>query len=205
LILPEQSPGQTNVDVWTIALDEERPTILSPEELERAARFRFELDRIHWSNARSALRTILGAYLRAAPGSLGFSYGPYGKPALDANIHFNITHSGAWAMIAVTPGAPVGIDLERIRDDVEIGSLLERIGEPAMSGTTAELFRIWARREARTKAMGRPLMEIPKGDLRVVDLNAPDGFAAALALVGHAPRVTYRDSHATTRGLFNAF
>ncbi|MEP6714530.1 MAG: hypothetical protein ABJC09_03085 [Terriglobia bacterium] len=194
-------PELTPVDVWTIDLDAEPdnrapPAILSQDERERAARFRFEQDRRRWSAARSALRTILAADLKTEPLSLQFIYGVHGKPALgEANLHFNVSHSGHWAMIAVTHGAPVGIDLEQIRDNVDIGKLLERIAEPLSGENTPALFQIWARREARTKALGIPLMEIPGGDLRVLNLIAPEGYAAALALVGRDPLVNYRKFH----------
>jgi phosphopantetheinyl transferase len=94
-------------------------------------------------------------------------------------------------MIAVSPGPPVGIDLEAIRENVDIARLLARIGETRLTGSRAELFQVWARREARTKAVGGPLMEIPVEDLRVTDLKAPEGFAAALALLGRDPAIHY--------------
>ncbi len=182
--------------MWTVSLDgETHGTLLSAEERERAAKFHFERDRVRWIGARSALRSILSQYVKMAPVDLRFTYGVHGKPALEqAAIHFNISHSNALAMIAVTYTAPVGIDIERIRADVDIAKLLLRIGESA-AGTTAELFQTWARREAKTKAVGGPLMEIPLGDLRVIDLKAPAGHAAALALAGKDPRVLYRTFH----------
>jgi 4'-phosphopantetheinyl transferase len=179
------------VDVWSIALDEPRPRLLTPDEQARADRFRFERDRIHWANAHSALRAILSRYLKADPLDLRFEIGPHGKPSL-AGLEFNLSHSGGWAMIAVSQSAPVGIDIEAIRPHVEIAKLLERIGETELEGSQAELFQRWARREAKTKALGAPLMEIPTADLRVVDLEAPEGFAAALAMLNGDPVVRYR-------------
>jgi len=178
------------VDVWTISLDEPREALLSPEEQARADRFRFERDRVHWTHARSALRAVLSRYVNGAPLDISFTLGVHGKPAVPG-IEFNLSHAGGWAMIAVSECAPVGIDLESIRANVEIGKLLERIGETPLSGSQADLFQAWARREAKTKALGGPLMQIPKGDLRLVDLAAPAGFAAALAMVGRDPLVRY--------------
>jgi len=94
-------------------------------------------------------------------------------------------------MIVVNAGAPVGVDIEAIRDNVDIAKLLHRIGETELSGSREELFRVWARREARTKAVGGPLMEVPSADLRVVDLDAPAGFVAALAMIGRDPEIRY--------------
>ncbi|HVW87107.1 MAG TPA: hypothetical protein VHB50_20615 [Bryobacteraceae bacterium] len=178
------------VDVWTISLDVPRRVILSPEERDRAARFRFERDRIHWTHARSALRLILGKYLGITPAEIQFTLGQHGKPAV-AGIEFNLSHSSGWAMIAVSRHAPVGVDLEKIREDLDIGKLLHRIGEPGLGGTTDALWHEWTRREARTKATGSSLMDLPPCDLRVIDLIAPAGFVASLALRACEPSVNY--------------
>ena len=178
-------------DVWTIALDGPCEVLLTEDERARASRFRFERDRVHWSHARSALRAVLGRYLKTAPLQIAFSLGPHGKPSV-AGLEFNLSHAGGWAMIAVSEGAAVGVDLESIRSNVDMAALLARIGETQLSASRADLFQVWARREARTKAVGGSLMEIPSGDLRVVDLFAPEGFAAALAMVGCDPVIRYR-------------
>jgi 4'-phosphopantetheinyl transferase len=181
------------VDIWTIDLDAPRPLALNADEQARAARFRFEKDRRHWGNARSALRQILSGYLGMQPLDFEFIYGKDGKPALQSGgLEFNISHSRNWAMFAVTQSVPVGIDLEWIRESVDIANLLRRIGETRLTGSTEELFRVWTRREARTKAVGGPLMEIPDADLRVADLVAPECFAASLALLGVDPAPCYR-------------
>jgi hypothetical protein len=73
--------------------------------------------------------------------------------------------------------------------DVDIAKLLARIGEPGLEGSTEELFHAWTRREARTKALGLPLMEIPGEGVRAIDIEAPAGFAASVALVGFDPVV----------------
>jgi 4'-phosphopantetheinyl transferase len=178
------------VDIWTIPLDEPRASVLTPEEQARADRLRFVKDRDRWIHARSALRTVLASYLNRRPLEIGFVLGPHGKPSV-TGIEFNLSHAGGWAMIAVSRGAPVGVDLEAIRENVDIAKLLDRIGETQLTGTLRELFQVWARREARTKAVGGPLMEIPTEDLRVADLFAPEGFAAALAMVECDPEVRY--------------
>src|SRR3954468_21035567 len=103
------------VDIWTVPLETPRSIILSPEEHARAARFRLDRDRVRWSNARSALRSILAERLDCDPLEIQFALGPHGKPAV-ANLEFNLSHSGGWAMIAVTRTVPVGIDIEQIRE-----------------------------------------------------------------------------------------
>jgi 4'-phosphopantetheinyl transferase len=116
------------------------------------------------------------------PLELDFAIGAHGKPSIPG-LEFNLSHAGGWAMIAVNPSAPVGVDIEAIRENVDMARLLRRIGETETAGSREELFRVWARREARTKAVGGPLMEVPSADLRVVDLDAPEGFVAAFATI----------------------
>jgi len=178
------------VDVWLFELDKPRPAVLTAEEQARAARFRFEADRRHWSNAHCALRAILSKYVRTPPEDIRFTLGPHGKPATEG-IEFNLSHARNWGAIAVSHTISVGIDIESIRDNVEIDKLLRRIGEIQTQGTKEHLFHVWTRREARTKALGSPLMEIPPADVVATDIIAPAGFAASVALVNRTPQVRY--------------
>ena len=179
------------VDVWIVELDKPRPSVLTPDEHDRAARFRFDADRRHWSHARCALRTILSRYVDNLPEEIQFTFGPHGKPATEG-IEFNLSHSRNWAAVAVSDTIPVGIDIESIRDNVEIDKLLRRIGETQTHGPKEYLFQIWTRREARTKALGSPLMEIPPAHVVAADIFAPAGFAASVALISRVPQVRYR-------------
>ena len=184
------------MDVWLIPLECQGPVTLSPDEETRAARFRFERDRTFWVRARSALRAILADYTDIPAAELRFVLGPHGKPGLASgnDIEFNLSHAGSWAMVAVTRCVPVGIDIERIRDNVDIAALLRRLGVSDLPDNRGELFHLWNRREAMTKAVGGALLDQPKGDFGICDLEAPKGYSAALALRGHTPRVRRRST-----------
>jgi 4'-phosphopantetheinyl transferase len=190
-------PQTCDVDVWLVSLERDADTILSPDEELRAARLRFEHDRIHWIRAHSALRAILSVSTGLPPLEIRFVTGPNGKPALmdGHGVEFNLSHSGDWAMVAVTNGVPVGVDIERIRENVDMPALLQKLGERDLPESRPDLYRVWTRREARTKAVGGALFERPAGDFRICDLDAPTGYSAALALIGHDPRIRY---HSTT-------
>jgi 4'-phosphopantetheinyl transferase len=180
------------VDLWTISLREPRPVILAEEETARAQRFRSEEDRVRWTRARSALRAILSAYAVDAPESLRFVYGAHGKPALSpsSDIEFNLSHAGEWALIAVAKSVPVGVDIERMRPNIDIAALLRRLGETAPGD--ADLYQAWTRREARSKAVGGALFDPPSPDAYAVNVDAPEGYAAAVATLGYKPRVRLR-------------
>ena len=177
------------VHIWRIDLSCDRDLILSPAEVARAARFRFEADRQHWSRAHSALRVILSSYAAIPPLKMDFAVGEHGKPYLDhpSAPHFNLSHSGDWALIAVCLSHPVGVDVERIRGKVDIGALLQRLGEFDLPAGHDDRFLRWAHREARSKASGGPLMTPPPDDAFSIPLEVAAGYAAAVALIGSIP------------------
>src|SRR5437016_1061664 len=86
--------GPAELHVWTVAIggparpenacspDARRPEICSADERARAARFVRPQDGAAFLAARGALRVVLARYVGAAPGTLVFATGEWGKPAL---------------------------------------------------------------------------------------------------------------------------
>lgn len=155
-----------HVDVWRVRLastDQDQST-LSTDECERASCFHFDKDRNRFIIAHSSLRDILARYLHCEPQQLSFSTNRYGKPFLpDHDIEFNLSHSGDYALIAVTRGRSVGVDVEQIRADVEIESLASRyfsqreiseLMSLPVEQRTIGFFSCWTRKEAYIKAHG---------------------------------------------------
>lgn len=198
-----------DVDVWLVSLESDPESgpagapewLLSADEKLRAARFRFEADRARWSRARSALRTILAGYTGIPAADLQFVPGPHGKPGLvgAGPIEFSLSHACSWAMVAVTRDVPVGIDIERVRDNVDIAALLRRLGIVYPQASRRDLFHAWNRREAMTKALGGALLDKPTGNFCACDLDAPEGYSAALATSEISPRVRYREYYSSQR------
>jgi 4'-phosphopantetheinyl transferase len=126
---PGMTPGNAvardDIDVWTVGLDAppaEREALaetLSAEERQRAARFHFDRDRERFTAARGSLRRLLGSYCGRPPRELVFTYGQRGKPALadkdGEDLRFNLAHASGRALIAVTRGREVGVDLEDLQ------------------------------------------------------------------------------------------
>ncbi len=160
------------IPVWRVRLDRAPSScarledVLSPEELERARRFRFERDRRRFTLARGALRAILGGYLEVDPRSVVFNYGPQGKPRLaggSSGLRFNVAHSGELALIAVSRGRELGVDVEYMRSLTWAGEIAGRFFSPREAATfrslpahlaQAAFFACWTRKEAYIKARG---------------------------------------------------
>ncbi|HXE63874.1 MAG TPA: hypothetical protein VN519_10065 [Bryobacteraceae bacterium] len=187
------------VDIWLISLENEGEIVLSEDEQIRAARFHFDEDRVRWIRAHSALRLILAKSVGAAPLELRFSLGPHGKPALmgAGGLEFSLSHSGSWAAVAVARNVPVGVDIERIRENVDMAALLRRLGEISVPETSQELYRAWTRREATSKAAGGALFDRWDHDFGVRELDAPHGYCASVALIGYEPCVRQHGNFGT--------
>jgi 4'-phosphopantetheinyl transferase len=158
------------VHVWEGSLD--RPpeavqrfrALLSDDELERADRFRFERHRSRYVAGRGQLRSLLARYLDAQPAVLRFEYGEFEKPALaGSDLHFNLAHSGAVVLFALTRAGEVGIDVELEESRPRDERLAERFFSPAEVATLRSLphserarafLRCWTRKEAFLKARG---------------------------------------------------
>jgi 4'-phosphopantetheinyl transferase len=159
-----------HVDVWRISLDCQPDTVkhlestLSVDESQRAARFHFPTDEERYIVAHGSLRYILSRYLSSDSEQLTFSKNEYGKPALNGHsLEFNLSHSGEFALVAVTQEHKVGVDLERIRLDMELDSMARRFFSPNEVSELMTLpseqkevgfFNCWTRKEAYIKAHG---------------------------------------------------
>jgi 4'-phosphopantetheinyl transferase len=168
---------------------------LSPDERERADRYRFARDRACFITGRGTLRCILARYIGCRPGDLGFSYGPQGRPELDERtehkwVHFNVSHSGAFALYGVAWDRRIGVDLECVRGIPEALSIARHFFSPseyrALLTATPEkrqsqFFWYWTRKEAFLKATGDGLAH----PLRNVEiLNGPGDSARLLVSNG---------------------
>jgi 4'-phosphopantetheinyl transferase len=185
------APAEGEVHLWRLALNRRDAaatdflSLLSPDERARARRFFFAEHRRQFVLARGWLRTVLGRYLHTPPGALGFRYGERGKPELvpangSAPVSFNLAHTDALVVVAVTRGRAVGVDVERVRVVAEAEAIAERLFSPrerihlqlvSPADRAETFFRFWTAKEACTKALGGGLDE----NLRHLDLAAANG------------------------------
>jgi 4'-phosphopantetheinyl transferase len=162
-----------HIEVWRICLSAGESStggrsVLSSDEIARAERFHFTRDRQHFVRCRSAVREILGRYLGIPARDIRYSYEAKGKPQVveDQNpqqLRFNISHSSGLAVIAVASVRAIGVDVEKIRPDVEYLELAERFFSTneykALSALPSNqlaraFLACWTRKEAFIKACG---------------------------------------------------
>lgn len=210
--MPASPPSSTSVEieVTSFSLDDERGlplplarSWLSEDELERAARFRFEKHRDRYLRGRGMVRALLAARLGKSPRELAFSIGEKGKPRLvGPGPGFNLSHSEDRAVLAVGDVRDIGVDIERYDRCVDVDGLARRCfreSEIAWMGAfpPAErhraFFRIWTAKEARMKASGEGFSLEPKRielsfgngfPHRVVEPLEPSAHLVSLALPG---------------------
>lgn len=218
------------VQVWGIWLTGSDASLayyrstLSPEELQRADRFRFENLRHSYTRSRGSLRLLLAHYLGCPPNQIELTCRPKGKPILrdSSRIDFNASHSGEMAIYAFTVGCEVGIDVEKLRKLDEPESIATRFFSMAEASELLSLtpeergpafFRCWTRKEAYVKAIGEGLSIpldrfqvtlLPGVPARLVQLAGDMGKAADWTLdhlelaPGYLGALAYRDRRRPT-------
>jgi len=158
------------VDIWRASLSlhknalEQLEATLSADELERASRFHFQPDKDRFILAHGCLRDVLARTLHCEPIQLSFSTDNYGKPALkDNSLEFNIAHSGDFALVAITRGRKVGVDVERMRQGISSLVIARQYFSKSEAAELQALpldqkesafFNCWTRKEAYIKAQG---------------------------------------------------
>lgn len=173
----EIRPRADHVDVWRIrtTLDADHVarfgSLLSRAQRDRAMRLRITEKRDQYIITQGLTRIVLGRMLDTAPEALAFTRGPKGKPYLDGEFsdtgtQFNMTHTSHMALVAVAMHREVGIDIERIRDNLQWEKLARRYfseqeyrGFRELPGESKlrAFFTCWTRKEAVLKAIGTGL------------------------------------------------
>lgn len=177
-------PAASTVDLWWLMLadDADAPPgeldaaeLLQPWEQQRAVKFATPLLRRRYIQSHAGLRRVLAPYLQKPPGKIAIEHESFGKPRLAAELspqlQFNLSHSGSRALVALRVDSPLGVDLERIRTDLDfagVGRQVFAAGELALcrdaSGAfrPADWFQLWTLKEAGLKAIGRGMLMQPQ-------------------------------------------
>lgn len=184
------------MDVWRISTSLQNDnlakfySVLTPDQRARAKRMRVREKRNQYVIAQGLTRMLIGKRVGADPRALEFDRGPKGKPYLggeyaDAGIQFNMTHTSHMALVAITLNREVGIDVERIRENLQWEKLANRYFSPLEYSGYSKLpeavrlrafFTCWTRKEAVLKAIGTGL----GGGLASFDVSADPDTPPAL-------------------------
>jgi hypothetical protein len=158
------------VRVFSFGLDVPAPvlreldTVLAPDERDASARVRV---------ARAVTRTLLANALTIEPAAVVISRRcarcgdpSHGRPTVvDADISFSLSHSAAFAVVAVSRGdVRVGVDVEAVEPRARLDALAARVlndrehadwsAIPDESDRLRAFLRAWTAREAYLKALG---------------------------------------------------
>lgn len=201
LVLDDQQ-----VHVWRVALNVPREALdrlwgtLTAGEMAQADRFRSSEHRRWFVVRRGALRAILARYLGIGPADVIFTFGPHGKPALaggGGQLQFNLSDSSALAVVAVTRGRAIGIDIEHVRSGRAQEAIARRFFSAAECQALMALpadqrqvafFNCWTRKEAYIKARGEGLSLA----LNRFEVSLNPGQPAALLHCDAGPAETQR-------------
>ncbi len=184
------------VQLWRVALNDAAalaaPAWLPASEAQRAARFVFARDAQRYRAAHSLLRQLLWRHCGLAAGA-EFHLGEHGKPSLGATAarQFNLSHSGAHALIAISEGVAIGVDLEELRPVRDLWLLaeqnfssaeLEALQQTPRGDQARAFLTAWTRKEACLKAVGSGLSIAPasidagvQAQARVITIELPGG------------------------------
>ncbi|HET8722232.1 MAG TPA: 4'-phosphopantetheinyl transferase superfamily protein [Nitrospira sp.] len=184
------------IDLWSCSLDGDAGVLdrchatLSKAEHARAARFVRRKDQIEFTLAHGGLRLVLARYLDLEPAALRFAAGPTGKPVLLESegtphaLRFNLSHSHGRMLVAVANAEDVGVDLERVRGNLEVLKLAERFYAEAEfermkalpPGDQARYFyRLWVAKEAVLKAQGSGLSSLQQCEILASSFSSRAG------------------------------
>lgn len=217
--LPLPSNAPADLRVWLIKLDLKKSltdatsNVLSTTELARANRFLRHEDAIRFATVRASLRKTLAQTLNTDPATLTIETDANGRPMLSIPNapDFNVSHSGAYGLIAISQKRRVGIDIEEARPALDWRELEPAVFAQADRNVVyalpevergAAFFDCWSAKEAVLKARGEGIggngitlqgfsvlpdengrfrLSKEAGAIEAAALDAPEGYAAALA------------------------
>ena len=159
--------------------------VLCEKEQEKAARFRRESDRQSSIAARSALRILLSQYTGLPAVDIVFNYSENGKPHVsDSDVDFNVSHSGDWVVLAFGRNRSIGVDIEKIKREMDVLAIASRYFTPEevediekADDQHVTFFQLWARKEAYVKACGSALFrELSTYSVPLAERAEKDGW-----------------------------
>ena len=136
--------------------------VLAPDEWRKAQQFHSPRDRRCHIIGRGILRFLIGHLLAIRPEAVRFRCNRFGKPYVSnaqntRGVDFSVSHSADLLLIALTTNRQIGLDVERVRADLDVDCIVRsffsasEIAEFAAMPSIAKneaFFRGWCRKEA---------------------------------------------------------
>lgn len=151
-------------------IDAEAFAETKPRDVVTALGAAIHLWRMPWrrEQGRAPLLGLLAHYLQVDVSTLELEQNEHGKPLLrDPHaLHFNWSHSGEIALVALARDLELGVDIEQAREGVHVVELAQRFFAPSeatalIACDEAErensFLQLWCAKEAVLKALGRGL------------------------------------------------
>ena len=188
---------ESEVHIWNFDLDKisslmiQFEKILSDDELVRANKFHFEIDKVRFICSRGLLRLLLGIYTGISSRGINFTFNEYGKPSLieaqnNFELHFNLSHSKNFMSVGFTKNALIGVDVELmkpLKDHLRIAkrffsySEIEQLNSFPSEKISEGFYTCWTAKEAVIKLSGKGLSyPLKEFDVEVKDLSISESY-----------------------------
>lgn len=142
--------------------------LLSDEERERVARYKFERFRRESLATRALMRVALSHSRPTRPEDWAFRVNEHGKPAVvpECGLEFNLSNALGMVVCLVAEGAAVGVDVEPLERAAQVLPLAPRVFSAVEQGQLEALpeaekadraLSLWTLKEAYIKARGMGL------------------------------------------------
>ncbi|GIX22516.1 MAG: hypothetical protein KatS3mg121_1299 [Gammaproteobacteria bacterium] len=148
-LCPEGLDGDPRwASAWAVLLER-----LAPARRARLLRLRLEAARRRSAFALLLLERVMAALGRSDCTLAALSENAAGKPYWPDGPDFSLSHAGAAVYCAVAAAGRVGVDVERLRADLDPAAFAAHVsaGEVAAAG---DFFQAWTAKEAVIKAQG---------------------------------------------------
>lgn len=143
--------------------------LLDDQELKKAGKYRNPEDQKRAIIGRGVLKELSASYLKTSHKNLNCSTNKFGKPFLAKHhnhLQFNISHS-AEIILLVFGFSPlqIGIDIEKIKLDFDYLDIADQYFSDSEKDSlqcenpSKQFFKIWTRKEAIMKALGKGLTD----------------------------------------------
>lgn len=199
--------------IWCVPLrcdavtESKLSVMLNSNEAVNAVRFQTRELRRRYVVSHGMLRLILSAFNGQNPRSIHIRTGSHGKPYVAGDgPHFSLSHSSDVAVVAITNGGRIGVDIERVRPDLGIDGFtrgffvaaeVARIESLPTGSRTRAWFQAWTRLEAVAKASGKGLLDYVADDscesppFRTWNIDVDESHVGAVAAPQSVTRLVY--------------